>query len=196
VSSNEMEMPRKSGRTPKDLSRERAVRRTDIGGARVGGFDRIAKWGISPKARSDVELPGGGQTLRSWVMLFRMLRFCRMCLVTRQTATREVCEGCASELLPLLDENGAISRDFLVARGTCCSNGCQNCPYEKVTSSGGQCAGNSRAKSCQRCGADFECWSGGCWCNNLRLSSATLKWLERSYDDCLCPLCLAEFSTP
>lgn len=27
------------------------------------------------------------------------------------------------------DENGALSRDFLLRRGHCCQEGCRNCPY-------------------------------------------------------------------
>ena len=30
----------------------------------------------------------------------------------------------------IFDENGALSRGFLLARGYCCGNGCRNCPYE------------------------------------------------------------------
>jgi hypothetical protein len=27
------------------------------------------------------------------------------------------------------DENGALSREFLLRRGECCREGCRNCPY-------------------------------------------------------------------
>ena len=27
------------------------------------------------------------------------------------------------------DENGALSREFLLRRGHCCQEGCRNCPY-------------------------------------------------------------------
>ncbi|NNM85679.1 MAG: hypothetical protein HKL96_07990 [Phycisphaerales bacterium] len=27
------------------------------------------------------------------------------------------------------DENGAMSRDYLLARNACCGSGCRNCPY-------------------------------------------------------------------
>lgn len=27
------------------------------------------------------------------------------------------------------DENGALSRDFLLRRGRCCQESCRNCPY-------------------------------------------------------------------
>jgi len=29
----------------------------------------------------------------------------------------------------IFDENGALTREFLLARGTCCGNRCRNCPY-------------------------------------------------------------------
>jgi Cysteine-rich CWC/Family of unknown function (DUF5522) len=132
--------------------------------------------------------------LRCRGMPISRLRFCRGCLAVRQTATREVCGGCGGELLPLLDGNGAISREFLVARGSCCDSGCRNCPYEKGEPVNGQCDGGGREKSCPRCGAGFQCCGGACWCENVRLSAAALAQLERGYDGCLCPACLAEFS--
>jgi hypothetical protein len=27
------------------------------------------------------------------------------------------------------DDNGALTRDFLLRRGHCCQEGCRNCPY-------------------------------------------------------------------
>lgn len=36
------------------------------------------------------------------------------------------------ELLPGtsdFDAEGALTRDFLLRRGTCCKNGCRHCPY-------------------------------------------------------------------
>jgi hypothetical protein len=128
-------------------------------------------------------------------MPLRILRFCRKCLATRQSLTREACGGCASELLPLLDENGAISREFLVARGSCCDNGCRNCPYEKTQSTGGSRVGCANVKICQKCAASFECHGVSCWCEGISLTPATLKWLGRSYGECLCPSCLAEFES-
>jgi hypothetical protein len=29
----------------------------------------------------------------------------------------------------IFDEDGALTRAFLIARGYCCGNGCRNCPY-------------------------------------------------------------------
>ncbi|HEX6506290.1 MAG TPA: DUF5522 domain-containing protein [Chloroflexota bacterium] len=30
----------------------------------------------------------------------------------------------------IFDEDGALTAQFLLARGYCCGNGCRNCPYE------------------------------------------------------------------
>jgi hypothetical protein len=123
-----------------------------------------------------------------------MLRYCPKCLEVRQAITAEVCRRCDRELLPFLDESGAISRSFLAARGSCCDTGCRNCPYQSIDTKG-MGAGSAQDKQCQRCGASFECCGGNGWCANVPLTPATLKWLERSYAGCLCPACLAEFST-
>jgi len=32
----------------------------------------------------------------------------------------------------IFDENGALTREFLLKRGTCCGNKCRNCPYDWV----------------------------------------------------------------
>jgi hypothetical protein len=96
-------------------------------------------------------------------------------------------------LLPLLDDNGAISASFLIARGSCCDTGCRNCPYEK-SDRGETPAGVAQQKSCRRCGTRFDCCSGDCWCEDVQLTAATLKWLQRNYAGCLCPACLAEFA--
>lgn len=29
----------------------------------------------------------------------------------------------------IFDEDGALTREFLIGRGYCCGNGCRNCPY-------------------------------------------------------------------
>lgn len=31
----------------------------------------------------------------------------------------------------IFDENGKLSREFLISQKTCCHNGCVNCPYEE-----------------------------------------------------------------
>jgi hypothetical protein len=123
-----------------------------------------------------------------------MLRYCTTCLEVRQTASREMCRRCNGELLPLLDENGAISRSFLAARGSCCDTGCRNCPYEN-SEANDDAASSTQTKKCERCNASFECRSGNCWCDNVQLAPATLQWLGRNYVGCLCPACLEKFST-
>jgi hypothetical protein len=30
----------------------------------------------------------------------------------------------------IFDADGALTAEFLLARGYCCANGCRNCPYE------------------------------------------------------------------
>lgn len=42
------------------------------------------------------------------------------------------------ELLPGpadFDAQGALTRDYLLRRGTCCGNGCRHCPYDYVSPS-------------------------------------------------------------
>jgi hypothetical protein len=95
-------------------------------------------------------------------------------------------------LLPLLDENGAISASFLTARGSCCDSGCLNCPYQKCDTSEPPAVGQQTI--CRRCGTGFECCSGNCWCEDIPLTAATLKWLQRNYVGCLCRACLSEFA--
>ena len=31
--------------------------------------------------------------------------------------------------IEIFDQDGALSREYLLARGYCCGNGCRNCPY-------------------------------------------------------------------
>jgi len=121
----------------------------------------------------------------------RMLRFCPRCLETQHVTTRENCGVCGTALQPLLDQEGALSRSFLTARGTCCETGCRNCPYPDDVA-GGACGAAS--KTCGKCGRAFLCQSGGCWCEEVKMSAETLRWLSRAYDDCLCPVCLGEFA--
>ena len=99
----------------------------------------------------------------------------------------------------LLDDDGALTRDFLAARGSCCTTGCRNCPYpaDGAKPASDACAQESvqaKTKTCDKCGGTFQCHAQACWCNQVQLSDATLKWLARTYSDCLCPQCLHEFS--
>ncbi len=47
-------------------------------------------------------------------------------------------------------------------------------------------------KVCGQCRATFSCQqAGGCWCGTIKLDATQLAWLKRTYDNCLCPRCLA-----
>lgn|GEM_PF-6318288 len=59
-------------------------------------------------------------------------QFCTKCLRMTPSATDTSCEACHAPLAKLLDASGALSRDYLLARGTCCQNKCRNCPYPKA----------------------------------------------------------------
>lgn len=50
-------------------------------------------------------------------------------------------------------------------------------------------------KTCSKCGTPFGCQNEarGCWCEDLTLSPETLALLRQSYDNCLCPACLAAY---
>ena len=51
-------------------------------------------------------------------------------------------------------------------------------------------------KNCSKCGIEFTCQNetGGCWCEQFRLSKEMLRHLKEHYENCLCPRCLEEFS--
>ncbi len=38
-------------------------------------------------------------------------------------------EAPASAEPPVFDADGALTREYLLARGRCCENGCRNCPW-------------------------------------------------------------------
>ncbi|HEY5093487.1 MAG TPA: DUF5522 domain-containing protein [Candidatus Eremiobacteraceae bacterium] len=54
--------------------------------------------------------------------------FCPRCMSMGSTASPK-CAGCGATMLALLDDDGALTREFLAARGSCCGSGCKNCPY-------------------------------------------------------------------
>src|SRR5947207_1162299 len=56
-------------------------------------------------------------------------RFCPTCSTTEHSPQDALCHSCGSALARLFDDQGALSREFLLARGTCCDSGCRNCPY-------------------------------------------------------------------
>ncbi len=48
---------------------------------------------------------------------------------------------------------------------------------------------------CPRCGASFHCSkSSRCWCYGVSIELSVLDKLHDTYNSCLCPECLEEFS--
>jgi len=47
-----------------------------------------------------------------------------------------------------------------------------------------------REKTCEACGATFECRAGGCWCDDVPLAAVARAQLRARYGDCLCRTCL------
>ena len=112
--------------------------------------------------------------------------FCPKCLATFDHAGVDACPTCAVRLQRLNDDVGALSREFLAARGTCCDSGCRNCPYPDNLPA---------QQTCPRCGTAFGCHTAaGCWCAVVKLGTATLDRLRQTYQDCLCPACLGEIA--
>ncbi len=46
------------------------------------------------------------------------------------------------------------------------------------------------AKVCACCKQGFTCGQYGCWCAHVEVSEGQMAWIEQSFHDCLCPLCL------
>lgn len=51
-------------------------------------------------------------------------------------------------------------------------------------------------KACSKCKTSFDCCSDkmGCWCEALTIDIKTLEELKKTFENCLCPSCLAEYS--
>jgi len=45
-------------------------------------------------------------------------------------------------------------------------------------------------KICEACNEPFVCGQYGCWCAQMGVTEKQMEWLESSFEDCLCPLCL------
>ncbi len=60
--------------------------------------------------------------------------FCPQCLALRDATPGDCCPRCKRALCRMQDENGAMSRDYLLARKACCGSGCRNCPYDPTRS--------------------------------------------------------------
>lgn len=52
-------------------------------------------------------------------------------------------------------------------------------------------------KTCSKCSASFTCKNEtrGCWCEDLTLGAETLALLRQQFDNCLCPACLATYTS-
>jgi cysteine-rich CWC protein len=46
------------------------------------------------------------------------------------------------------------------------------------------------SKVCECCKQGFTCGQYGCWCSEVSVSERQMTWIEKSFHDCLCPLCL------
>jgi len=117
--------------------------------------------------------------------------FCPNCLNPNGSAG-ESCGQCGTVMLPLFDDAGAISAQYLSARGTCCGNGCRNCPYPDDLDRIGP---GVKQKVCEACGKSFACGGEGCWCSTLVVAPHVLSQLRDKYGDCLCKECLARFAS-
>ncbi len=89
-------------------------------------------------------------------------------------------------MMPPDQQSQPLSREFLIERGNCCGNGCQNCPYPTN--------GIPKVKTCPACGGTFECFNQECWCGQVPLSGETLAQLRQSYKGCLCRSCLEKMA--
>lgn len=51
-------------------------------------------------------------------------------------------------------------------------------------------------KKCSKCKVVFRCGNeaAGCWCEQFYIDMKVLEYLKKEYLDCLCPICLKEFS--
>lgn len=52
-------------------------------------------------------------------------------------------------------------------------------------------------KNCAKCKAEFECKTDAiesCHCNSIKLSTTQIKHLKNDFDNCLCTVCLTNFS--
>lgn len=50
-------------------------------------------------------------------------------------------------------------------------------------------------KKCPECGKFFTCHdTGDCWCEDYQILKAEMYKIMNSWEDCICPSCLSEFS--
>ena len=50
---------------------------------------------------------------------------------------------------------------------------------------------------CESCGEQFGCGAklDGCWCSDVKLADNTAEILQETFDKCLCPKCLENYSS-
>jgi hypothetical protein len=48
------------------------------------------------------------------------------------------------------------------------------------------------SKMCECCKHVFTCGQYGCWCAQVGVNEQQMAWIEQSFHDCLCPLCLQQ----
>jgi uncharacterized protein DUF5522 len=88
-----------------------------------------------PAGRAGASSPMSGLRQRERPALSAQQLFCQKCLeVTSASISSATCRVCGAPLAPLFDNGGALSREFLEARGSCCGTGCKNCPYPHLSS--------------------------------------------------------------
>lgn len=58
------------------------------------------------------------------------LAYCPICLLSASVPAGTVCRKCGVPRKVLFGPDGAMTRDFLLARGVCCYSNCRNCPYQ------------------------------------------------------------------
>ena len=49
-------------------------------------------------------------------------------------------------------------------------------------------------KTCEACGAVFQCGGYQCWCGKVGITERQMDWIAARFKDCLCPECLNEVS--
>ncbi len=50
-------------------------------------------------------------------------------------------------------------------------------------------------KTCEACGAVFQCGGYQCWCGKVGITELQMDWIAGRFKDCLCPGCLNKVST-
>lgn len=62
-------------------------------------------------------------------VLVRMTRTIEHFLAPGRIAQADYVNDGMVDDIEIFDQDGALTREYLLARGYCCGNGCRNCPY-------------------------------------------------------------------